>query len=121
MRQTYHSKSFDQGLECGYPGAPSFGRPHPVKESYRPGDAVSFTCAHGHSLQGPLQRETNKSNGCTSQGLIVVYIRCEATRGQLAMDLVILSNGQLKRTSELESPLQITTPDPQEDFEPLQI
>ncbi|GFT10184.1 uncharacterized protein NPIL_144961 [Nephila pilipes] len=45
-----------KGLECGYPGAPSFGRPHPVKESYRPGDAVSFTCAHGHSLQGPLQR-----------------------------------------------------------------
>ncbi|GFY39559.1 uncharacterized protein TNIN_465961 [Trichonephila inaurata madagascariensis] len=45
-----------RGLECGYPGAPSFGRPHPVKESYRPGDAVSFTCAHGHSLQGPLQR-----------------------------------------------------------------
>ncbi|GFW74874.1 uncharacterized protein TNCV_2677441 [Trichonephila clavipes] len=45
-----------ESLECGYPGAPSFGRPHPVKESYRPGDAVSFTCAHGHSLQGPLQR-----------------------------------------------------------------
>ncbi|CAL1283042.1 unnamed protein product [Larinioides sclopetarius] len=45
-----------RGLECGYPGAPSFGRPHPVKELYSPGDAVSFTCAHGHSLQGPLQR-----------------------------------------------------------------
>ncbi|GIY36846.1 uncharacterized protein CEXT_415641 [Caerostris extrusa] len=44
------------GLECGYPGAPAFGRPHPVKELYRPGDAVSFTCAHGHSLQGALQR-----------------------------------------------------------------
>ncbi|GIY37993.1 uncharacterized protein CDAR_528201 [Caerostris darwini] len=43
-------------LECGYPGAPAFGRPHPVKELYRPGDAVSFTCAHGHSLQGALQR-----------------------------------------------------------------
>ncbi|XP_035214984.1 sushi, von Willebrand factor type A, EGF and pentraxin domain-containing protein 1-like [Stegodyphus dumicola] len=47
---------FVAGLECGYPGAPAFGRPHPVKESYNPGEAVSFTCVQGYALQGPFQR-----------------------------------------------------------------
>ncbi|XP_054713808.1 sushi, von Willebrand factor type A, EGF and pentraxin domain-containing protein 1-like [Uloborus diversus] len=66
-RATFHSIFFSRskvrtftsvllGLDCGYPGSPAFGRPHPVREVYKPGEAVSFTCAHGYSLQGPMQR-----------------------------------------------------------------
>ncbi|KAG8182500.1 hypothetical protein JTE90_020415 [Oedothorax gibbosus] len=48
---------------CGYPGAPAFGRPLPLKERYRPGDGVAFACEPGYALQGaPLQRQ------CTHEG-----------------------------------------------------
>lgn len=43
-------------LECGYPGTPAYGQPRPVKETYKPGEAVSFLCYHGYTLQGPMQR-----------------------------------------------------------------
>lgn len=49
------------GLNCGYPGSPAFGRPHPLKDTYRPGEFVSYTCTLGYSLQGHISRQCQEN------------------------------------------------------------
>ncbi|XP_042908147.1 sushi, von Willebrand factor type A, EGF and pentraxin domain-containing protein 1 [Parasteatoda tepidariorum] len=78
------------GLDCGYPGSPAFGRPYPLKELYRPGDAVTYSCSVGYSQQGPLQRVCLR-NGTWSPGLMPLCDRSLSTVDQQASSRQTLS------------------------------
>ncbi|XP_022251007.1 CUB and sushi domain-containing protein 3-like isoform X2 [Limulus polyphemus] len=84
-----HTLLLLEAEHCGYPGSPAYGKPKNVKNTYEPGETVTFSCNSGYFLIGANTRR------CLSDG---------TWSGQLPVcDIALSPTGVTSASSSLDS------------------
>ncbi|XP_076368677.1 protein lev-9-like [Tachypleus tridentatus] len=84
-----HVLFLSEAQHCGYPGSPAYGKPKNVRNTYEPGERVTFKCNRGYFLIGANTRR------CLSDG---------TWSGQLPVcDTALSPSGVTSASSSLDS------------------